>query len=178
MPQLRFFPRMAQASVAFPLLAAILLALIWLGTRGLMDLEIDSARRSAGILSRELLGTYNAQVVRALGEIDQTLKLVKYAYERDRDTDPLPELQERSLLPPELIFSVSIADRTGKVIASNGAAAPASVAGEDYFEEQRESESDSMSIGRTAPSRSSRVMISPPAVRPSRRWRGWLAAMK
>jgi len=63
--------------------------------------------------SRELLDTYEAQVVRALGQIDQTLRLVKFWPERLTGSHTLADLKRIGLLPPDLLFTVSIADVNG-----------------------------------------------------------------
>ena len=55
------------------------LAMIWGTTFNLIKSERAAAERAATLSSRELAETYEAQVVRALREIDQTLKVVKFA---------------------------------------------------------------------------------------------------
>lgn len=65
-----------------------------------MKLKHSDAKHVAAVSSREPLGTYEAQVVRALREIDQTLKLVKFWRERDPGHRPLAELRDKGLLPP------------------------------------------------------------------------------
>ena len=66
----------------------------------------------------ELVNAYEAQVVRALREIDQTLKLVKYEYETNGASATLPNLQSRSLLPPDLLFAVQIVRPDSTVIGT------------------------------------------------------------
>lgn len=56
----------------------------------------SDAERAAAASSRELLATYEAQVVRALHEIDQTLDLVKYWHEDDRRSRKLADLRGAS----------------------------------------------------------------------------------
>ncbi|HUX90549.1 MAG TPA: EAL domain-containing protein [Gallionellaceae bacterium] len=68
-------------------------------------------------MNRELVSTYEAQAIRALREIDQTLKFIKYVYEIKGQQDVLHELKTRALLPSELLFVVSISDRKGNVVA-------------------------------------------------------------
>ncbi len=47
----------------------------------LINSESTAAEHAAAVSSHELVETYEAQVVRAVSGIDQTLKFVKYAYE-------------------------------------------------------------------------------------------------
>jgi diguanylate cyclase (GGDEF)-like protein len=132
--------------ILFPAIAVVALILIWGTTWVQIEGEHAAARRAAAASSRYLAETYEAQVVRALREIDQALKLVKYAYTGRNGHALLQELKVRTLLPPDLLFTVSIADDKGNVVASTHPFAMPSVAGQDYFESQRRT--DGLSVGR------------------------------
>jgi diguanylate cyclase (GGDEF)-like protein len=138
----------ADARVQFPLIAAVLLAVIWITTFSVIDIERDGAQHAAATSSQELLSTYEAQAVRALGEIDQTLKLVRYAFQENAGRDALTALEQQTLLPPDLVFTVGIADADGNLVASTGAASAGNVATSDYFKEQRDGDGTRMAIGR------------------------------
>jgi len=140
--------RVAEPAVLFPVIAILLLTAIWVSTLGLIKLKHSDAEHAASVSSRELLGTYDAQVARALHEIDQTLNLVKYWHEGDRKHGLLAELKDRGLLPPDLLFGVSIADRLGTITDSTRAPQKRDVANEDYFRKQRDS--DSFFVGQPA----------------------------
>ena len=121
----------------FPTIAVLLLGVIWTATEELVRLKTADAQRSAVVSNRELLGTYEAQVVRALREIDQTLNLIKYWHEGNRaGSRALADLKDRGLLPPDLIFVVSIADRHGVVVDSTRVPRGADVTQRDYFRAQ------------------------------------------
>jgi hypothetical protein len=117
----RWLARLTDAPTLFPLLGALLLALAWLGTIGLIRVERASASREALALSQELLDTYEAQVVRALREIEKTLALLQYQFEQSGGTVSLTELEARGLLPPPLVFTVSVFEPTGELIAGTSA---------------------------------------------------------
>jgi two-component system NtrC family sensor kinase len=123
--------------VLFPLVAVLLLAAIWSTTLGVIRVHHSAAEHAAAVSSRELLSTYEAQVVRALREIDQTLNLVKYWYERDGRHPAIAELKDKGLLPPDLLFVVSIADRDGVIVDSTRPPENLNVADRDYFRYQR-----------------------------------------
>jgi diguanylate cyclase (GGDEF)-like protein len=93
-----------------------------------------------------LLGTYEAQVVRALREIDQALKLVKSWPERQAGRGTLAVLRDKGMLPPDLIFTVTIADHDGEIIESTRPFGRRSVADQDTFRSQRTR--DALFIGR------------------------------
>jgi diguanylate cyclase (GGDEF)-like protein len=142
----RALSRLAEPSVLFPTIAVLLLSVIWTATLELVKARFSDAQRAAALSNRELLGTYEAQVVRALREIDQSLNLIKYWHERDGSRRTLEELKERGLLLPDLLFTVSIADRHGTIIDSTAALPRASVAEEEYFRAPRDS--DAFFVGR------------------------------
>ena len=123
----------AEPHVLFPLLAFLILIATWTATLQLINTESASAKSAAIASAQELLGTYESQVVRALREIDQTLKIVQYVAETKGRQLALSELQERSLLPPNLLFVVSLTDSRGEVAASTGTSHQGSVSDEQYF---------------------------------------------
>ena len=113
--------RLAEPYVLFPLIALILLGVVWGTTASLIRIDRAAADRAAAGTTLELADTYEAQVVRAMREIDQTLKLVKFAYESKSGDINLTELKAKGLLPPDLLFIVSVADAKGRVVASSRA---------------------------------------------------------
>jgi diguanylate cyclase (GGDEF)-like protein len=132
--------RLAEPQILFPLIAVFLLAVVWGTTLGLIRIKHAEAERDAAISSRELLATYEAQVVRVLREIDQTLNLVKFWHERTGMHGALSELKDQGLLPPDLVFTVGIADRDGTIVESTRPLGAVSVADQDYFRKQRDSD--------------------------------------
>ena len=110
--------RATEPQVLFPLIALFLLAAIWGTAFGVIRIKTSAAERAAAVSSRELLSTYEAQVVRALREIDLTLFLVKYWPERPAGRHTLADLKNKGLLPPDLIFQVSIVAPDGTIVES------------------------------------------------------------
>jgi diguanylate cyclase (GGDEF)-like protein len=137
--------RIAEPQILFPLIAVVLLAATWGATLGLVRIKHAEAEHDAATLSHELLGTYEAQVVRVLHEIDQTLNLVKFWHERAGMHGTLAELKDRGLLPPDLVFSVGIADRHGTILESTRPLGAVNVADRGYFRDQRDG--DSIRVG-------------------------------
>jgi diguanylate cyclase (GGDEF)-like protein len=126
--------------VLFPAVALIFLAVIWGATLSLIRVKYSLAVQAAEVSSRELLDTYEAQVVRALREIDHTLTLVKFWRERGEAHRPLSQLRDFGLLPPELLFTVSVANRDGMVIDSTAPLVGENVAQQEGFLQQRDGE--------------------------------------
>ncbi len=142
----RWFAQTTEPYILFPAIAVIVLGVIWGTTLNLIDVERVGAERAAAASSRELAETYEAQVVRALREIDHTLKLVKYTYELKEARTSLSDLKNSALLPPDIVFAVSIADSDGEVVASTRPPESTNVADQEYFQIQRRSET--LTVGR------------------------------
>lgn len=142
--------RATEPHILYPAIAVLALAAIWVTTFNLIQGERAAAEYTATVSTHHLAETYEAQVVRALREIDQTLLIVKYANDVWGPQDVLQKLKARALLPPTLVFVVSIADSKGNVVASTHPAIGVNVADRDIFRSQREA--DVLSVGRPRPS--------------------------
>jgi diguanylate cyclase (GGDEF)-like protein len=114
----RRLSKLTEPVVMFPLLGALLLGLLWIATAGLI--RVDRANTSGAALAQtqEQLDTYESQVVRVLRELDQTLELIRFHYEQSNGNISLAELEARGLLPPPIIFTVSIFDGSGVLVDS------------------------------------------------------------
>jgi diguanylate cyclase (GGDEF)-like protein len=130
---LRWLGRALETHIALPLFALLPLAAIWIATFHFIDAERRAAIDAARDATREQVETYEAQMVRNLTAIDQTLKVIKYAVEMKGASAALPALRTQGLLPPGLVFQVAVADRTGRIVDSNPAMPALDVAREAYF---------------------------------------------
>ena len=128
--------RATEPQILFPLIAVFLLTGVWGTTWGVLKVRRADAEHAAAVSSRELLGTYEAQVVRALGEIDEALNLVRAWPERNVGRHTLADLKNAGLLPPDLLFTVSIADAQGVIVESTRPTELTSVADEDVYRKQ------------------------------------------
>ena len=137
-----------ETHTSLPLFALLLLAAIWAACLHAIDTERARAETALQDSSRELIDTYEAQMARSLGGLDQTLGVIKYAAELKGAAAALPALAQQGLLPSALVFTVSISDRNGTLIASNPPAAPQSVAAQRYFQLHREHDSDAPLVSR------------------------------
>jgi diguanylate cyclase (GGDEF)-like protein len=133
----RHVHHLSSAVILYPVLVALLLGAIWASSLNLVGVKMAAAQQAAAVSSVELAATYEAQVVRALREIDHTLKVVKYAYETGAGKDVLNELDRRSLLPPDSLFPVRVTDDRGAVVASTHGPVGENIADQDLFMRQR-----------------------------------------
>ncbi|MGZ5074413.1 MAG: hypothetical protein ACXWBL_14825, partial [Usitatibacter sp.] len=137
----RGLSRLAEPYVLFPIIAVVLLGVVWGATLSLIGVERSTAERAAATTTRELADTYEAQVVRALREIDQTLKFVKYAHESRGGKLTLDDLKSKGLLLPDLLFVVLIADAKGDIVATSRNTGLTSVADREDFRALRAKDS-------------------------------------
>lgn len=147
----RWLSRATEPSILFPAVTLIVLALIWGMTFNLIKVEQTAAEHSAIVSSRELAETYEAQVLRSLREINQNLLLVKYIFESQNQQTVLDELKSRSLMLPDILFTVSIADAQGDIVRSTGSPPLKNIAEQDYFQAQRTADILSISSPRRHP---------------------------
>ncbi len=128
---------MPESPMLFPAFSMCFLALLWVATLHFIGIERSNAEQSISVFSRELVTTYEAQALRALRDIDQTLNLVKYAYELNGQHTVLQELKAKALLPSDLLFVIRIADQDGKVVATTRPAPPSNISDDPQFSATR-----------------------------------------
>ena len=131
-----------ETHISLPLFAVFLLGAIWFGTLHAIESERRAAAAAARDAARELLDTYEAQMARSLSNIDQTLRVLKYAVEQNGAEGALPALAAKGLLPPGLVFQVEITDSSGRVVASNPATGPRDLSDASYVEFHRHARQD------------------------------------
>ena len=138
----RWLRQGVETHVSLPFIALALLGAIWVATFHFIDTEQARFEAISRESSRELIDTYEAQMVRNLSGIDQTLKMLKYAFDVHGAAGAILSLDDHLLLPSGLVFVIRIADRTGKIVASNPSAATVGVANDDFFQFHRDTDRD------------------------------------
>ncbi|MES3008519.1 MAG: EAL domain-containing protein [Pseudomonadota bacterium] len=114
----RVIYKLTEPLLQFSLLTLALLLVLWVTTLNLIRVETEGAEEIARISTLDLAETYEAQMVRALRDIEQTLNLVAYLSEQgDRETI-LSELSARGLLPPDVLFIITVFAADGSVLVS------------------------------------------------------------
>lgn len=128
---------LAEPFFLFPVIGILMLSAIWGLVIYLLSIERSAVIREAEMSSQQHLETYEAQVFRALREIDQTLRTLQFAHEHDSG-DYLADLDDRTMLPPSLLFIVSISDAEGKIVQSTGPDILDDVSDTPYFSQLRQ----------------------------------------
>ena len=145
----RWLARALETHIALPLFSLLPLLAIWVATFHFIETERRAAVDTAHDAVREQLDTYEAQVARNLTAIDQTLKVIKYAVELNGPRGALPALRAQGLLPPGLVFEVSIADRDGQIVDSNPPEPPHDVSRAPYFTVQANGDGNAVFVSQT-----------------------------
>jgi len=126
--------RCSAPRILFPTMAVVLLGMVWGTTANLIRVERANAERALYTSTRELADTYEVRVLRQLREIDQILKVVKYAYQRaEAPSKVLADLRMRNLLPAELAFTLSIVNVTGDLVTSSRFIPLRNISSQDHF---------------------------------------------
>ena len=146
-----WWQRVAEPHFSLPAFTVFVLAIIWGSAFYRVQSERVVAEQSVAVSTQLRAETYQAQLVRALREIDQTLNIVKYAIEVRGIQNLLPKMRSMGLLPPELVFTVSIADSKGNIVASTSASSLPNVADQNYFQSQLQTDTFSISRPQAGP---------------------------
>ncbi|GAB3472564.1 hypothetical protein GCM10027321_45780 [Massilia terrae] len=113
-----------ETHISLPPFALLLIVALWVVTFHMIRTERAAAEQGAREGARKLAETYEAQMARSLSGIDQTLKMLKYAVERDGPAPALATLRQRGLLPPAMLFVAAVADRHGVLVARSPSPPP------------------------------------------------------
>ena len=124
--------------IFYPGALIVSLIILWITTFNIIAANHQRAQESAITSTAELAQTYEAQVVRALQEIDNALNIVKRAYELNSDKTMLSRLNDWHLLLPDFLFVTSISDANGNVISSTRPFEKQNIADQSYFHQQSE----------------------------------------
>src|SRR5262245_34375428 len=120
--------------VAIVVAALLLVALAWVGARDAIRAHRGEARArvQAEILARTL--GFEEQLRRDLLSVDQTLRILEYEWQRDRDHFDLAARSSQVVVLTDVSLQLFIADAKGIVRASSRPAILGTdVTGRDYF---------------------------------------------
>ena len=139
--------KLLEAHYLFPAFALVLSGFVWLATQNDLEIERKAVERSTIDSIQELAETYEAQVIRNLDIIDQSLKTIKFAYEHPSIGPSLRDLEEKELLPPSMIFTAAVADHHGRIVSSTRDLGQETVAGTDAFSALRSDDVGQLVVG-------------------------------
>lgn len=130
--------KLSGVQIVFLLLTVVTLIALWVITLRLIENDFAQSRTNADRSVSSLALTYEAQVVRAIREIDQSLNVVKRGFELGNEKPMLSLVDDWGLLLPDFLFVTSTTDANGNVTDSTRAFEKLNIADQDYFLAQLE----------------------------------------
>ena len=145
---LELFGQRAEVRLSFaaPLFALILLIVIWGATFHFIRLEHDHTIRAVDESLEDMIDTYEAQIARNVGGIEQTLKTINYAVQVNGIQNALTAMKNEDLLPPPIVFAISIIDNEGKVVDANPPVSVGTLSAEKFFTHHLQDSSDKVFV--------------------------------
>ncbi len=115
--------KLSRPHALIALFGVLIVSVIWAGTTAVIRRdEADAAAQAIKVVER-LLDTYEAQTLRALNEVHQSLRLAAYARQYAGKSGTIDQLQQQDLLLPNAVFTTRIVGPGGEVEASSREAA-------------------------------------------------------
>ena len=112
---------LTQPSILFGL---AMIALVWGGTMHQIETEQRANERSVTENAQNLARVFEENVLRSLGEVDATLRLVRYVYENGGRRPNWSALISEAHASAEITMQLGVIDARGRLIANNQGTQP------------------------------------------------------
>jgi diguanylate cyclase (GGDEF)-like protein len=139
-----------RALLAIPALGVLVLVLLWTVIFARLSVEKDSTYReamaSAGILSAAL----EQHTVKAIHQVDQITRFVKYEFEKSPGRFDLASTVEKGVVQSETLVQVSLIDEHGRLIANTAEPNPRPIdlSDRDHFKVHEHENDDQLYISK------------------------------
>ncbi|MDN7673960.1 EAL domain-containing protein [Burkholderia oklahomensis] len=110
--------RRRRALFAIPLLGTLALALLWVAIIARLSVEKDSAYREAAASAAILSTALEQHTVKAIHQVDQITRFVKYEFEKSPAHFNLASTVEKGVVPSDTLIQVSLLDSRGRLLAN------------------------------------------------------------
>ncbi len=110
--------------MAIPLLGLALLALLWAVIITRLQVEKETAYREANASAAILSAALEQHTLKAIHQVDQITRFVKYEFEKAPDQFDLRRTIEHGLVQSDTLEQVSLIDKNGKLVATTAQADP------------------------------------------------------
>ena len=131
----RGWKKLTELTLLFPLIAVPMLCIVWGATLNNLDVDRTNFVHASESFSRELATMHEERIARTMREIEQSLKFIKFTYERNRHDINLADLKAKGLLLPDLLVEASIADQNGTIVTSTNPVAITNIADQVPFQQ-------------------------------------------
>lgn len=117
----RILRRLIAPYLVIPGVAIIVGLMAWLYVVNVNETSLREESGRSLQTTERLVETYEAQALRVLNQVNQSLRIVAYARRFGSQENSLAALQAQGLLLPNIIFTTRIIDRRGAVVESSRA---------------------------------------------------------
>ncbi|MGC6693491.1 dGTP triphosphohydrolase, partial [Burkholderia pseudomallei] len=110
--------------LAITIRGTVAVARLWVAIVARLAVEKDSAVRDAGASAAILSTALEQHTVKAIHQVDQITRFVKYEFEKSPTRFNLASTVEKGVLPSDTLIQVSILDARGRPVAHTPEAHP------------------------------------------------------
>ncbi|WP_118183828.1 EAL domain-containing protein [Paraburkholderia phosphatilytica] len=107
-----------RALLAIPALGVLVLVLLWAVIAARLSVEKDSTYREAMASSAILSAALEQHTVKAIHQVDQITRFVKYEFEKSPDHFDLKSTVDKGVVQSDTLVQVSLIDERGRLIAN------------------------------------------------------------
>jgi diguanylate cyclase (GGDEF)-like protein len=139
-----------RALIAIPVLGALVLALLWTVISARLAVEREATYREAAASAALLSSALEQHTVKAIHQVDQITRFVKYEYEKNPTHFDLASTVEKGVVPSDTLVQIAIIDEHGMLVASTAEQKPAPVnlADRDHFKVHEHENDDQLYISK------------------------------
>jgi diguanylate cyclase (GGDEF)-like protein/PAS domain S-box-containing protein len=123
---------------------------IWTGAAHIVAEDYRRTRETALHDTANLARAFDEHVVQSLQALDQTLLIARDAYLQNGLNFDLPRWVIESKFRTDVAFNISIADRSGRIIASKITSDPVHIGDREYFRFHAASSTDTLDVSKPA----------------------------
>ena len=117
-------PRRRRALLAIPALGALVLVLLWTVIFARLSVERDAAKHESMASAAILSSALEQHTVKAIHQVDQITRFVKYEFENTRGQFDLARTVERGVVQSDTLVQVAIIDENGRLRATTAESNP------------------------------------------------------
>ncbi|WP_047905067.1 EAL domain-containing protein [Pandoraea faecigallinarum] len=146
--------------VAILIFGLLILVLLWTAVLWRISIEYKAILRDTAASASTVSTALEQQTLRAIRQVDQITRFVKYEYERSRGDFDLRQTLAQGIVAERFMVLVSIADAKGNVIAATmPGGSGVSIADREHFRVHLDHESDGLYISHPVFGRVSRKWV-------------------
>jgi len=113
-----------RALIAIPALGLLVLVLLWTVISARLSVERDSTYREAAASAAILSAALEQHTIKAIHQVDQITRFVKYEFEKNPDRFELRSTVEKGVVQSDTLVQVAIINEHGLLVASTAEANP------------------------------------------------------